>query len=160
MTSIIAAVAQNRVIGRSGKIPWHLPEDTAYFKRTTMGHALIMGRRTLEAIGKPLPGRGNIVLTRNPAYSRQGVIVAHSAEEALERSRGAAEIFVIGGAEIYALFFPMADRLYITHIDADIKGDELFPAFQAGEWECVRSDPGVMDAANGLPHRFCVYERP
>jgi dihydrofolate reductase len=153
--SLIAAVARGGVIGRSGTIPWRLPSDIAYFKRTTMGHPVIMGRKTMESIGGPLPGRTNIVVTRNPEYSLPGVITARSAEEALERATGTPaidEVFVIGGAAIYALFLPMADRLYITEIDADIPGDERFPAFDKGEWERTRLDPGIVNAANSLPH--------
>jgi dihydrofolate reductase len=161
--SLIAAVAKNRVIGRSGKIPWRLPADMAYFKRVTMGHALIMGRKTLETIGKPLPGRTNIVLTRNASYARPGVIAAHSAEEALERAGGAAgadaEVFVIGGAEVYALFFAAADRLYITEIDAEFPGDARFPEIAEGEWRRTRVAPSVPDGAHAFPFCFSLYER-
>jgi dihydrofolate reductase len=161
--SLIAAVAKNRVIGRSGKIPWRLPADMAYFKRVTMGHALIMGRKTLESVGRPLPGRTNIVVTRNPAYARSGVIVARSAEEALERARAAAgadaEVFVIGGAEVYALFFAVADRLYITEIEADFPGDERFPVINEDEWRRTRSSPSTPDGVNPIPFNFSLYER-
>jgi dihydrofolate reductase len=172
--SLIAAVAKNRVIGRAGKIPWRIPSDMALFKRLTMGHAVIMGRKTLESIGKPLAGRTNIVLTRDPGFSRPGVIPAHSPQEALERAREAAaaeaahgpgrepstaepaEVFVAGGAEIYALFLPRADRLFITEINADIEGDELFPIIDPGDWTVIRSEPGGPGAP---PHRFVLFER-
>ena len=161
--SLIAAVAKNSVIGRSGKIPWRLPADMAYFKRLTMGHALIMGRKTLEAIGKPLPGRTNIVVTRNTAYARPGVIVAHTAEEALERARAAAgadaEVFVIGGAEVYALFFAAADRLHITEIDADFPGDARFPAIREDEWSRTRATQSAPDGTHAFPYSFSIYER-
>ncbi len=161
--SLIAAVAKNRVIGRSGKIPWRLPADMAYFKRVTMGRALIMGRKTLEAIGRPLPGRTNIVLTRNAAYARPGVIVARSAGEALEKARAAdgadAEVFVIGGAEVYALFFDSADRLYITEIDAEFQGDELFPEIDECEWRRIRTTPSAPDGAHSFAFGFSIYER-
>jgi dihydrofolate reductase len=156
--SIIAAVARNGVIGKGGRLPWRLPEDLAFFKRVTMGHPVIMGRRTMESIGKPLSGRKNIVLSRDPGFNPEGWIAARTAEEALEIS-GGGEVFVVGGASVYGLFFPMAARLYITHIDADFQGDAVFPAFDEREWRVVRSEPGIVDAKNAVPHRFVVYER-
>jgi dihydrofolate reductase len=156
--SIIAAVARNNVIGRGGKLPWRLPEDLAFFKRVTMGHPVIMGRRTMESIGNPLQGRKNIVLSRDPGFNPEGWIVARTAGQALEIS-GGGEVFVIGGASVYALFFPMAARLYITHVDDDFQGDAFFPPLDGREWRVVRSEPGIVDAKNPVPHRFVVYER-
>jgi dihydrofolate reductase len=158
LVSLIAAVATNRVIGREGKIPWRVPADIAYFKRVTMGHSLIMGRKTFQAIGKPLPGRRNIVLTRDPSYQASGCMTARSLEEALGHATGD-EVFVIGGAEVYALFLPRADRLYITHVDRAVTGDELFPAFDEREWTVVESASGTVDRTNPLPHRFVIYQR-
>jgi dihydrofolate reductase len=176
--SMIAAVAKNRVIGRSGKIPWRIPEDLAFFKRTTMGSVLIMGRKTFDSLGKPLPGRTNIVLTRNSDFAASGIIVAHSVNEAMELARGAAstpgpeaggasgtlppaeaEVFVIGGAAIYALFMPLAGRLSITEIDADIPGDEFFPAVDPAEWRLVRALPSKEGGTQTPPFRFALYER-
>jgi dihydrofolate reductase len=158
--SLIAAVARNGVIGREGRLPWRLPEDLAYFKRVTMGRPVVMGRMTFQAIGKPLAGRRNIVLSRNASFQAEGCEVAHSIPEALDAA-GAdePEIFVIGGASVYALFFPLARRLYITHVDAEVAGDTTFPGIEEREWRAVRSEPGFVDDANPLPHRFVVYER-
>jgi dihydrofolate reductase len=158
--SLIAAVAKNGVIGKQGKLPWRLPADLAYFKRVTMGHPLIMGRKTFAAIGKPLAGRRNIVLSRDTSFQAQGCEAVHSLSEALEAAGSEMEeIFVIGGAEIYALFFALSRRLYITHVDAEVTGDETFPRIEEREWRAVRSEPGFMNEANPLPHRFVVYER-
>ncbi len=158
--SLIAAVAKNGVIGRGGRLPWRLPADLVYFKRVTMGHPLIMGRKTFEAIGKPLEGRRNIVLSRDASFQAKGCASVHSIPEALEAAGSETEeIFVIGGAHIYDLFFPLARRLYITHVDADVKGDAAFPRIEEREWRAVRSEPGFVNEANPLPHRFVVYER-
>jgi dihydrofolate reductase len=143
--SIIAAVAKNRAIGRDGKLPWRLPEDLAFFKRVTMGHPVIMGRKTMQSIGKPLSGRKNIVTAR-------------TVEEAL-KAAGDGEVFVIGGASVYELFFPLAARLYITRIEADFEGDVFFPDFDTAEWRIVRSEPGIVDVKNTISHRFVVFER-
>jgi dihydrofolate reductase len=156
--SLIAAMARNRVIGLEGRLPWRLPEDMAYFKRHTMGHAVVMGRKTLEGIGKPLAGRTNIVLSRDPSFQADGCLIAHSASEALGLS-GGAEVFIIGGESVYALFLPLASRLYITFIDSDYRGDAFFPAVNEAEWREVRSEPGIVDGKNTVPHRFIVYER-
>ncbi len=158
--SLIAAVAKNGVIGKGGRLPWRLPADLAYFKRVTMGRPVVMGRKTFEAIGKPLEGRLNIVLSRDASFQAKGCVSVHSLSEGLEAAgSGTEEIFVIGGANIYALFFPLARRLYITHVDADIKGDATFPQIEEREWRAVRSEPGFVNEANPLPHRFVVYER-
>lgn len=124
---LIAAMAANRVIGREGKIPWHLPEELRYFKATTMGHPLVMGRRTWDSIGRPLPGRRSIVITRNPHFSAPGAERAASIDEALERCRDAEKIFVIGGAEIFAASLPRAYTILLTVINRDIPGDTFFP---------------------------------
>jgi dihydrofolate reductase len=156
--SIIAAVAKNRAIGRDGKLPWRLPEDLAFFKRVTMGHPVIMGRKTMQSIGKPLSGRKNIVLSRDPGFNPDGWVAARTVEEAL-KAAGDGEVFVIGGASVYGLFFPLAARLYITRIEADFEGDVFFPDFDTAEWRIVRSEPGIVDVKNTISHRFVVYER-
>lgn len=129
--SLIAACSENRVIGNGGKIPWHLPDDFRRFKARTMGHPIIMGRKTYESIGRPLPGRTNIVITRDSGREIPGCIVVSSLTEAIERAKGIdkEEIFVIGGGQVYAEALPLADRLYLTLIHAIIDGDAFFPEY-------------------------------
>jgi dihydrofolate reductase len=154
---IIAAVAANGVIGRGGRLPWRLPADLAYFKGLTMGHAVLMGRKTWESIGRPLRGRLNIVLSRDPAFSAPGCTVVSNAAQALGAA-GTEDVFVIGGESVYAQMLPSADRLYITRVDEEPPGDARFPPIGAG-WKLVSERPGVVDADNPHPHRFLVYER-
>lgn len=155
MISLIAAYARGRVIGKDGRLPWRLPDDLRYFRRVTLGHTVVMGRKTFDAIGRPLPGRRNVVLTRGAAFAVPGVEVAHSVDDVVALG----DIVVIGGASVYALFLPLADRLYITEIDADIAGDTYFPEWDPGQFACVRAREGVLDAENALRHRFLLYER-
>jgi dihydrofolate reductase len=160
--ALIAAVARNGIIGRDGRMPWRLPDDLARFKRLTLGHTVIMGRRTWESIRRPLVGRRNVVLTRDRSFSAPGCEVVHSIDEgrALARPPGpGSELFVIGGAAVYAAFMPFADRLLITHVDADVDGDTAFPPIDPARWRLVRETAGTVDAANALPHRFAEYER-
>lgn len=156
--SMIVAMSRNRVIGRDNKLPWRLPADLAYFKKTTMGHPVIMGRKTYESIGKPLPGRTNIIVTRDPSYRAAGCEIAHSAEEALRLADGQ-DPFVIGGSELYGLFFPVADRLYVTSIDETFAGDAYFPEIDPNEWQVISSQRGTIDEKNGHAHTFVLYER-
>lgn len=132
--SLIVARARNGVIGANGALPWRLPEDLAHFKRTTMGHPIIMGRKTWQSIGRPLPGRRSIVVTRDRGFAAAGAEVVHSLEEAIARAGDAAEVFVIGGAELYAEALPRADRILLTALDADFDGDTLFPLPSVREW--------------------------
>jgi dihydrofolate reductase len=157
--SLIAAVAADRVIGDHGRLPWRLPDDLARFRRLTMGHPVVMGRVTHASIGAPLAGRTNIVLTRSRGLRAAGCAVVCTAGEALEAARdapGSAETFVIGGAGVYALFLPLASRLYITWIDAAVPGDALFPEVAWDDWRILRETDG---RATPLPHRFVDYER-
>lgn len=156
--SIIVAMDRNRLIGAQNDLPWHLPADLAYFKRTTTGHPIIMGRKTYESIGRPLPKRRNIVVTRNREFVAEGCEVVHSLEEALNRCPDG-ECFVIGGAELFAKALPLADRLYITQIDEVFAGDVYFPAIDLSDWALVRSTAGQVDEQNRHPHRYEVYER-
>ncbi|WP_027409773.1 type 3 dihydrofolate reductase [Anoxybacteroides tepidamans] len=160
MISLIVAMDQNRIIGKDNKLPWHLPADLAYFKRVTMGHPIVMGRKTFESIGRPLPGRDNIVLTRNRSFQPEGCIVIHSIDDiqkmAAERND---EIFVIGGAELFEAVLPVADRLYITKIEAQFPGDTFFPPFQEADWCLVSSEKGPKDEKNPYDYAFLVYER-
>jgi len=161
IVSLLVAVARNGVIGRNNDLPWHLPEDLKRFKALTLGYPVVMGRRTYESIvertGKPLPGRDNIVVTRRAGYAAPGCRVVHSLEQALAAASGAKTIFVIGGADIFALALPLATRLDVTEIDADVEGDVVFPAYDRGEWREVSREPGAGDA--GLRYDFVVYER-
>ena len=156
---LIAAVARNGVIGRGGRLPWRMPADLARFKRLTLGHTVLMGRRTWESLGRPLRGRRNVVLTRDASFAEPGCEVVHSVEEGRALADGGDELFVIGGASVYAAFLPFADRLLVTHIDADVPGDAVFPAIDPRAWRLVEETPGSVDAANPLPHRFVEYER-
>jgi dihydrofolate reductase len=156
--TLIAAVAKNRVIGRDNKLPWRLPADLAFFKKTTMGHPVVMGRKTFESIGKPLPGRTNIVLTRQPDYEAAGCVVVRSIEEVLERF-GDADLFVIGGREIYELFLPYAHRLLITMLDHEFEGDAFFPEIDPAVWKETARVPGVTDEKNPYSYSFVTFER-
>jgi len=156
--SLIAAVAANGVIGSDNALPWRLPEDLKRFKALTLGHPVIMGRKTFESIGRPLPGRRNLVITHNPRYRAEGCEVLTSLEAALAACAGTAdEIFVIGGAQIYAEALPLARRLYLTEIRAEFPGDAHFPAFDRGAWrETAREH---HRAESGIEFDFTVYER-
>jgi dihydrofolate reductase len=156
--SLIAAVAANGVIGRRGAMPWRIPDDMTRFRRLTMGHPVIMGRATFRSLARPLAGRTNIVLTRDPSLRLDGCTVAHSRGEALRAAGTAGEIFVIGGASVYALFLPIADRLYITWVDLDVPGDTLFPDVAWDQWQ-VLGEERAGAAAGVPPHRFVDYSR-
>jgi dihydrofolate reductase len=157
--SLIVAMAQNGVIGRGSTLPWHLPEDLKRFKATTMGKPMLMGRKTFESIGRALPGRLNLVLTRDLHWSAPGVSVVHSLEEALTRADAAEELMVIGGAEIYQLAMPFARRIYLTHVQADVAGDTFFPAFDATQWVDVQCDAHPADERNSYSVTFVTLER-
>ena len=132
--NLIVAWAHGRVIGRGGTLPWHLPEDLRHFKRTTLGHPIVMGRRTWDSVGRPLPGRRSIVVTRNPGWSAPGCETASGLAQALAMCEGADEAFVIGGAELFAQALPLAQRLFVTEIDADFEGDTFFPPIDLAAW--------------------------
>ncbi|WP_078409843.1 dihydrofolate reductase [Priestia abyssalis] len=160
MISFLVAMDQNRVIGKDNKLPWYLPADLKYFKELTMGHPIIMGRKTYESIGRPLPGRENIVITRNEEYTAEGCTIIHSISEVkeLEEKRDD-ELFVIGGAEIFEQTFSIADRLYVTMIEETFEGDTYFPDFNEDDWVVVSKKKGVQDERNVYEHYFLVYER-
>jgi dihydrofolate reductase len=139
---LVAAVAENGVIGASGDIPWHLPEDFRHFKATTLGHTLVMGRATYDSIGRPLPGRTTIVLTRDPGWSADGVLVAHALDDALEMAEDLpGDVMVAGGAQVYAAALPIADEQVLTEVHASPEGDTFYPAFDREEWSEVRREP-------------------
>ncbi|MGO9410065.1 MAG: dihydrofolate reductase [Spirochaetia bacterium] len=156
--SLIAAVAANNVIGNAGKLPWRLPDDLARFKSITMGHPVVMGRTTFESLKKPLSGRRNIVLTRHESLSVPGCEMARTAADAIALA-GSDELFVIGGASVYALFLPMAGWMYITHVEGNFSGDVFFPEVHWEQWRIVEESTGAMGPAGGPRHRFVDYER-
>ncbi len=158
--SMIVAHANNRVIGKDNDMPWHLPADLAYFKKTTLGKPVIMGRKTYESIGRPLPGRQNIVISRDESYQAQGIETATSVDQALTLAGDVEEVMVIGGGAIYAHCLPAAKRLYITHIDAEIDGDTQFPKYDVtSDWQKVSSEIREPDEKNAYTLDFCLYER-
>jgi len=162
---MIAGVARNSVIGANGGIPWKIPSDMAFFKRTTMGKPIVMGRKQYETVGLPLPGRANIVVTRQPGYAPEGVIVVNSLADALSTARDiaaqdqASEVMVIGGGDIYAQAMPLADRLYISHIDLAPEGDVLFPAIDPAVWRVVDEPEVAVSDKDSASFRVRVYER-
>lgn len=161
--SIIAAVAKNNVIGKGNEIPWNLPDDFAYFRRITAGKTVIMGQKTFESIlaknGKPLPDRKNIILTRDENYKFEGCVVVNSWDTILEMGKSAKELFIIGGAQVYALALPYSSKLYLTEIDADIEGDTYFPEFNKNEWQETFSEFHPKDEKNNYNFTFKIYER-
>lgn len=162
--SLIAALTQNRVIGKNNDLPWHLPDDMKYFMQTTKEHAVIMGRRNYDSIPekfRPLPNRKNIVVTRNKDFKAPGCTVVHSLEEALRLAEagGEKETFVIGGAEIYRLALPLAHRLYLTEIKAILAGDTHFPPFTPAEWTEISRKSHPADDRHAFPFDFVVYDR-
>jgi len=156
--TLIAAVAQNGVIGIANRLPWHLPADLRHFRAMTQGHSIIMGRRNYESIGRPLPERDNIVVTRNADYVAPGCRVVRSLEQAIDVA-GGDEVFVIGGAEIYRQALPIADRLVITEVHADVPGDVMFPTFPASDWHEVARERHDRDGRHAHDFSFVTYER-
>ena len=157
--SIIVAMARNRVIGADNAIPWHLPAELRMFKAITMGHHIIMGRNTWESIGRLLPGRTTVIVTRTPGYSVPGAITADSLETALDACRNDDEVFVIGGAQLYAAALPLADRLYLTEVDADVAGDTLMPPFDPAQWRECSSQAFSANDQNPYDYSLTVYDR-
>ena len=159
--SIIAAVSENGVIGRGGRLPWHLADDLRRFKRLTMGHSIVMGRKTWESIGRPLAGRRMLVISRQADYRADGVKVAASLDRALEIAVAAGddEVFVIGGAEVYRLAMPRADRLYLTRVDTEIDGDTHFPQVDWSQWRLAESERHAASDRNDHAFTFECYER-
>ncbi|MDR2239223.1 MAG: dihydrofolate reductase [Zoogloeaceae bacterium] len=155
--SLIAAVAANGVIGSENALPWRLPEDLKHFKTLTTGHPVVMGRKTFESIGRPLPARRNIIVTRNTAYAAQGCETAASLPAALAACPDAGEVFVIGGAQIYAEALPLAARLYLTEIQKEFAGDARFPALDRRLWRETSRDR--RRSGDGLDFDFVIYDR-
>ena len=160
MISFIWAMDQNQLIGKDNGLPWRLPEDLKFFKKTTNGHAIVMGRKTFDSIGKPLPNRENVILTRNTVFQQEGCLVMHSVQEILEWSKEkGGEIFIMGGREIYKQFIPHVERLYVTQIHHEFEGDTTMPAIPWEEFTCTSSEKGVRDEKNPYDYEFRIYER-
>lgn len=158
MISLLVAHDANRVIGKDNDLPWYIPEDLAYFKKMTMGKAMVMGRKTFDSIGKPLPGRQSIIVTRNSDYTADGAIVVYDLTEAIEKAKEFGdEVMIIGGAEIFRQSMDIADRLYITYIDKQFEGDTFFPEYRS-EWTVVSSSETTV-TDDQIPYQFLVYER-
>lgn len=156
MISLIVAHDRNRVIGYKNGMPWHLPGDLQYFKATTMGKPVLMGRKTFESIGRPLPGRRNIVITRNASYQAEGIEVVGSLDEALSLVSEVPEVMIIGGEQIFTQSLPIADRLYITLIDETFEGDTYFPSYD--NWKKVSCQEPIA-APKGFTFQYCIFEK-
>jgi dihydrofolate reductase len=160
IVSLIVAVGRRNEIGKDGVMPWHLPADLKHFKATTLGKPVLMGRKTLAAIGRPLPERRNLVLTRDPVFSAPGCERVGSLDEALVRAASSVELMVIGGGEVYRLAWPRADRVYLTRIQAEVEGaDTFFPPLSDTEWRQLSRDDRRSDAKNPYDYSFLVYDR-
>ena len=159
IVSIIAAMDRNRLIGNKNQLPWHLPADFAHFKAVTMGKPIIMGRKTFESIGKPLPGRTNIVLSRNPETQFDGVLCVASFEEALDAVAEAEEVMIIGGSAIYEMLLPRINRMYLTYVDAEFEGDAWFPEYDESQWQEKQSVICKTDEKNLYDCRFVTVEK-
>jgi dihydrofolate reductase len=157
--SIIVAMAKNRTIGVNNTLPWRCPEDLKHFKALTMGHHMIMGRKTFDSIGKPLPGRTTVVVTRDRNLQIDGCLTAHSLSEAIDACTGDQQIFIVGGAEIYAQAMPLADALYLTEIQQDVQGDAHFPEFDRSAWQEVAREVRMQDTPQPLEYHFVTYHR-
>ncbi len=159
IVSLIVAMSENGVIGRDGDMPWHLSDDLRRFKRITMGHHLIMGRKTFESIGKLLPGRTTIILTRNPDFRLDGALVAGDFPAALALAAGDDEVFVVGGGEIYRTALPAVHRIYLTRVHATPDGDTTFPEISWEDWQRVSSESHSCNDRNNYDYTFEVYDR-
>nr|AIA10822.1 dihydrofolate reductase [uncultured bacterium] len=158
LISLIVAMAHQRVIGYKNQLPWHLPADLRHFKAITLNKPIVMGRKTYESIGKPLPQRTNIILTTDPAYEAAGCQVIHTPMEAMEIASEAEELIIIGGSRVYAAYLPFARRIYMTVIEAEVKGDTFFPELDEAGWELVSREDHVADEKNSYGYRFLVWE--
>ncbi len=158
MMVMIVAMAENGVIGNENRLPWHLPADLKHFRTLTWGHPIVMGRKTYESIGKPLPGRENIVLTRDPSFSVEGVMVCHDLNQIIRRT-AEETLYIIGGSELYAQCLVSADRIHITRIGQSFEGDAFFPHMDDSTWKLLKRTDGVVDASNTLPHTFEEWAR-
>ena len=159
LISLIVAMANHRVIGRSNAMPWHMPADLRHFKAVTLGKPVVMGRRTFESIGRPLPGRRNLVISRNPEWQAVDVEVAPSLDAALAMLADHDEVMILGGGQLYAEALPRADRLYLTHIELAVEGDTFFPDYSGYEWQQIEHSTHPADEKNPYPYRFETLQR-
>lgn len=160
MISLLYAMDKNRLIGSNNQLPWHLPQDLAYFKRITLNHKIVMGRKTFDSIGRPLPKRENIIITRDNQFACSGCTILHSIDEIVKLSNETdEEIFVIGGSEIFKEILPYSDRLYVTYIHHEFEGDTFFPATNESDWKVISKEQGIMDEKNPYDFDFVVYEK-
>ena len=157
--ALVVAMARNRVIGRDNALPWRLPADLAYFKRVTLGHPVVMGRRTYESIGRPLPGRKNIVVSRNPQFLAPGCTVVHSLDAAWDAAAGADKAFVIGGTTLFEETLPIAGVIHLTEVEAEVEGDTFFPEFDRAEWRETEVERHGADERHAYPFRILRLER-
>ncbi|BBH19921.1 dihydrofolate reductase [Paenibacillus baekrokdamisoli] len=159
--TMIAAMARNQVIGIENAMPWRLPAEMAHFRRSTIDRTVLMGRKTFESLGRPLKDRRNVILTRNAEFTTEGCEIVHSLEEAIAKYMGddQGELVIMGGAEIYSLFMPYADKLLLTEVDADLVGDAYFPSFDQNEWTLLASEPFSKDEKNAYDFQIQTYVR-
>ena len=157
--SIVVAMDSNRLIGKDNGLPWHLPADLAFFKKLTTGNTILMGRKTFDSIGRPLPNRRNIVITRNADIEITGCEVVNSIEKALSLVQSETEVMVIGGAKLYQQILPIADRLYITQIEGEFDGDAYFPSYNEAEWSQISIDSREPDENNHHKYHFITFDR-
>jgi dihydrofolate reductase len=159
--SSIVAIGKNNVIGKDNQIPWYLPEDLKWFKRQTLGHAVIMGRKCFESIGRPLPKRTNIIITRDVFYLAQGCEIVHSLSEAIDKAaaEGETEAFIIGGGEIYTQSMELIDKIYLTEVEIEAEGDVFFPALTPDEWQLLSEEKHFKDEKNEWDYTFKIFER-
>lgn len=157
--SLIAALAENRTIGINGKLPWHLPNDLKRFKMLTMGKPIIMGRKTFESLGRLLPGREHLILTRDPSFQNPQIHIYHSIEKLIEDWKQQDELMVIGGAEIYQLFLPICQRLHLTRVQTHTAGDTFFPSVDLAKWERIFQEKHPADEHHAYPYTFETWER-
>ena len=157
--TLIVAVTDSGVIGRDNSLPWHLPDDLKRFKRLTLGKPMVMGRKTFESIGKPLPGRQNIVVTRDTNYRREGITVVHDLDAALQAAGAAPEVMVIGGAELFRLCLPRAARVHLTRVHGDIAGDVVWPELDIREWQVIEREPHDADPQHAYAMTFELWEK-
>lgn len=157
--TLIVAAAENNAIGKNNQMPWHLPNDFKYFKGTTRGHSIIMGRKTFESIGRPLPERRNIVLTRDQNYINPDIDVANSVGEVLTYCRDEREIFIIGGANVYSQFLPLAQKVHLTRVHTNIDGDAFFPELPPHDWQLVSQDKHGEDEKHPFDYTFEIWEK-
>lgn len=159
LISAIFAMSENRIIGKNNQLPWHLPADLKHFKKVTFGKPILMGRKTYESIGKPLPGRCNVVITKESNYQAPGCVVVNSIEQALTATKESAEIFVMGGALLYHAMLPLVQRLYMTIIHQSFEGDTFFPAFNQDDWKEIERIDNAKDSENPYSYSFFILDR-